>query len=112
MKGLLRSFACAFRGLGFGLVSGRNIIIHQLAVVVVAAVGLWLGFAAWQWAVCFLCFGLVIGLELVNTAIEKLCDLVEPNQNPAVKKIKDLAAAAVLWAAITAAAAAIAMITL
>ena len=52
--------------------------------------------------VCFLLFGLVIGMEIINTAIERLVDLVSPHHNPKAGIIKDMAAGAVLFSAIMA----------
>ena len=49
--------------------------------------------------ILMLCFS-VLALELINTAIEKLSDFVEPNFNPKIGIIKDIAAGAVLMAAI------------
>ena len=43
---------------------------------------------------------MVITLEMMNTAIEKLCDMVQPDKHPEVKIIKDIAAGAVLVAAV------------
>ncbi|GAB7086167.1 diacylglycerol kinase [Marinifilum fragile] len=46
--------------------------------------------------------GFVVVAELFNTAIENLCDFVQPNDHKQIKKIKDISAAAVLLSAITA----------
>ena len=103
MKGLLKSFCDACRGLLLGLSSGRNVALSLLAVVVVTVVGVWQDFQSWQWAVVILCFMIVIALELVNTVVEKLCDLIEPRKSNKVRFIKDVTAGAVLWACIGAA---------
>ena len=53
----------------------------------------------WQWAaIIFMCGALVMGLELLNTALEYLIDHIHPAQHPAIKQAKDAAAAAVLVA--------------
>ena len=49
-----------------------------------------------EWFAILICIGNVISLEMINTAIEHLVDLVEPNHNPKAGAIKDLAAGAVL----------------
>jgi len=54
-------------------------------------------------AIIWLCFAMVIGIELINTSIEALCDKVEPKQDPQIKKVKDIAAGAVLFVSICAA---------
>ena len=51
-------------------------------------------------AVIILCITIVIAAEIVNTAIEDLCDKIEPNQDPVIGKIKDVSSAFVLVTAI------------
>lgn len=99
-KKLSKSFANAFRGLLLGLFSGTSIITQLCAVVIVTVLGFVLRFAPWEWVAVVLCFILVISLELINTAIEKLCDWIEPGVHKRVRMIKDIAAGAVLWSAL------------
>jgi diacylglycerol kinase (ATP) len=56
-----------------------------------------------EWIAIVLCFSIVLALELVNTATEKLCDTLHPLQSEKIKLVKDILAAAVLVAAIGAA---------
>jgi diacylglycerol kinase len=56
-----------------------------------------------EWMLCLLCFGLVITAEMLNTAIENLVDLASPQKHVLAGKAKDIAAGAVLVAAIVAA---------
>ena len=58
--------------------------------------------AAWKWCICFCLFGLVMSLEIVNTAVEAVVDLVTEERKPLAKLAKDAAAGAVLLAAIMA----------
>jgi len=53
-----------------------------------------------EWLIILLCIAMVIALEMINSALEKLSDLVEPNYNPTIKIVKDVGAAAVLWSVI------------
>lgn len=62
-----------------------------------------LGITSTEWCICLTLFGLVIALELVNTAIESVVDLVTTERKPLAKAAKDTAAGAVLVAAIMAA---------
>jgi diacylglycerol kinase len=55
-----------------------------------------------EWAILILTTGFVIGAEMVNTAIEAAMDHAAPDFHPQVKVVKDVAAGAVLVAAITA----------
>jgi undecaprenol kinase/diacylglycerol kinase (ATP) len=82
--------------------------IHLAAVYYIILVCILFGFAAYETALAALACGLVIGAELLNTALERLCDGLEPGRSPLVKTVKDLAAGAVLVcaaAAVTVAAA-------
>ena len=99
----VKSFGYALRGI-FDFFSGEhNARVHLFAAVAVIGVGFWLSISVTQWMVVILLIGVVFMAELFNTAIEKLCDLVISDFNPKIKKIKDLSAAAVFVAAITAA---------
>lgn len=102
MKKRIKSFKYAFKGI-FDLFSGRhpNALIHLLAVIVVTGAGLYLGLERWEWVAVLLCFGLVLALEAVNTAIEYVVDLVSPDHHALAGKAKDMAAGAVLIAAMT-----------
>ena len=102
---LLRSFAAAFAGLGYLLVHEANARIHLALAIIAVALGIWLGLTPTEWALLCGLFGLVIGLEAVNSAVERLADLVLPRPDPRVRAIKDLAAGGVLAAALAAAAA-------
>lgn len=55
-----------------------------------------------EWLIIILFFGLVMSLELLNTAIEKLSDAFQPEKDTRIGVVKDASAAAVLWASIMA----------
>ena len=77
--------------------------IHCVATVVVVLAGIWLGLSRTEWCICLGLFGMVMALELVNTAVEAVVDLVTEERHPLAKIAKDTAAGAVLIAAIMAA---------
>ena len=62
-----------------------------------------LGISAYEWLAVLLCTGIVIGFEMMNAAVEKLCDLVQQEYHPIIKAVKDISAAAVLWTSIVSA---------
>jgi len=76
--------------------------IHLFAAAVAIALGLSLNIdlEAWRWII--LCIGLVIFSEILNTAIEAVCDVVSPQYNAVIGLAKDMGAGAVLVCAITA----------
>lgn len=100
---LYRSFGYAFEGIRTCIRSERNMKIHCTAAVLVVIFGIWLKISVTEWCICLVLFGLVMGLEMVNTAVESAVDLVTKERRPLAKKAKDTAAGAVLVAAIMAA---------
>lgn len=98
-KSLLRSLGHALSGLVHAWQTQRNFRIEAAVGVVALGMALWLqaGLAPVASMV-----GLVLALELVNTALETALDLVHPQPHPLVRIAKDTAAAAVLVASITA----------
>lgn len=101
MPGLIKSFGFAFNGLKLAF-KEKHVKIHFTAATLVCFAGIYFHITQTEWLICLLLFGLVISLEVVNTAIEHLVNLVSPQQNPLAGKIKDLAAGAVLVSAIIA----------
>jgi len=98
--GRIRSFKCAFNGIRTMMASQKNAWIHLLATVAVVAVGiqLKLNLAEWCWMV--LAIVAVWSAEALNTAFEFLTDVASPSFHPVAAKAKDVAAGAVLIAAI------------
>ena len=106
----LKSFRYAIRGLRVLVREEHNARVHLAAslCVVVAGVILRLSSNEWRWLV--VAIALVWLAEAFNTAIEDICDRICPEFDPAIGRIKDLAAGGVLVASI--AAAAIGLLTL
>jgi diacylglycerol kinase len=96
----LASFRYAFRGLADLFKSQPNARIHLAATVVAVAAGFFFGVSLAEWAMLVLCIAMVLSLEAANTALEHLTDLVSPDFHPLAGRAKDVAAAAVLIAAI------------
>lgn len=80
----------------------RNFRIHLLAAVVAIVTAASLKFSRTEWLLLMLLIVLVLTMEIINTAIEKLCDWVHPQHSIKIKIIKDTSAAAVLLVAILA----------
>ena len=96
----LKSFGHAARGLVHVLRNEPNAWFHLAATVLAIAAGIVLDIAAgdWRWIVAAIAW--VWAAEAVNTALEHLCDVVSPQRNETVRVAKDVAAGAVLAAAI------------
>jgi undecaprenol kinase len=78
----------------------KNAKIHLLSTIIVIVVGIQLDFISLEWIWISLAIAGVWVAELINSALERLTDLVSPAEHPLAKKIKDYAAGAVLIMAI------------
>ena len=100
---LYKSFGYAFEGIFAGIRGERNMKIHCFAAVCVIVAGVLFHISVTEWCICLVLFGLILSLELVNTASEAVVDLVTEDKKPLAKLAKDTAAGAVLIAAVMAA---------
>ncbi len=100
----LESFRHAFAGWWHVLRTQRNAWIHAVASAAVISLAAWLRLDRQSWAVLLLSIGLVWMAEFLNTALEAVVDLASPEVNPLARVGKDVGAAGVLIAALTAAA--------
>ena len=91
----LKSFLFAVQGFRFAVRSERNIKVMLCGGALAVVAGLVLQLDLLSWGIIFLCCGVVISAELVNTAIETVVDLVSPEFHPLAGRAKDIAAAAV-----------------
>ncbi|WP_197062969.1 diacylglycerol kinase family protein [Hymenobacter sp. APR13] len=98
------SFGYALRGVAAALRTEVHLQFHAAATVAVLGLGWYLQLARWEWALVALAVGLVWSLELVNTAVEAVVNLVSPEYHPLAGRAKDVAAGAVLAGAVAAAA--------
>lgn len=103
IKKRLKSFAYAWKGIGSFIFKEHNAWIHSGITTVVIICGFAFHITATEWIAIILCIGLVFAAEAFNTAIERLVNLVSPEQNNAAGDVKDIAAGAVLICAIVAA---------
>ncbi len=99
----LASFRYAVAGLAHVLRTQRNAWIHAVASLFVVVLAFWLQLGLTQWAVLVLAMALVWMAEFVNSALEAIVDLASPDVHPLAKVGKDVGAAAVLIAAVSAA---------
>ncbi len=99
-RNLLSSFGHAFRGLHYVLRTQRNARIHLAVAIAVLAVGISLKLSWLELAIVGLAIALVFFAELLNTVTETVIDLITYEHHPLAKIAKDVAAGAVLWAAI------------
>ncbi len=98
----LESFQCAFVGIWYTLKTQRNAQIHVTIAIFILILGLWLGLTLIEWAILALTTGFVFAAEMINTVAETAMDYATTDFHPQIKIVKDVAAGAVLTAAITA----------
>ncbi len=96
LKNRKNAFVYAFSGLWQSFMKEAHMKIHLLAAILVISAGFYFGISKWDWVCILGCITMVISFELINTALENLCDMVTREQHPTIKYIKDISAAAVL----------------
>lgn len=97
---MLKSFRDAFNGIGILIRSERNFQIHLVAFLIAMGAGYYFHISIGEFVTILMVSALVFALEGVNTALEKLCDEVTEERKESIRKVKDVAAGAVLIAAI------------
>lgn len=95
-----QAFYYAFRGLQNFFFRERNGKIQLVIGCITVITAFLLRISSFEWLVILLCIGLVLSLEMINSAIEKLCDLIQQDFHPVIKIVKDVSAASVLWSSI------------
>lgn len=98
---LFVSFKYAWAGISYAFATQRNFRIHVTIGSLTIGLGLLLHLDAVKMSVIGLTIGLVLAMELLNTALESVVDLtIEQNYHPLAKIAKDCAAGAVLISAL------------
>jgi len=100
MSGRLKKEFISFRNAIFGIInharSEAHFQFHLWSTLIVVILGFLLNISTVEWCLITFCVILVLSAESFNTVIEKIMDLIHPDQHPQVRLIKDIAAAAVL----------------
>ena len=99
MRHLARSFYHAVRGIGYTLRYEKNFQVESAAAGAVIFLMFLLPLTASERAILILAIALVLCLELVNTALERIMDILKPRVHPYARVVKDVMAGAVLLAA-------------
>jgi diacylglycerol kinase (ATP) len=98
---LYKSFGFAAKGILLSL-KERNKKIQVFCALVCIALGFYFQISTVEWCIILLCITLVLVLEMLNTVIERIVDVVSPAYNEKAGQIKDIAAGAVLVASVLA----------
>ena len=97
---LYRSFKKASQGMKIGIREEQTFKIQIVAATLVLGLMFYFPLQALERAILILTIIVVLGLELINSQIERVLDFLQPNHDPKIKRIKDLSAAAVLLASL------------
>ncbi len=98
----LLAFVDAARGLAYLITHEPPVWLHLLATLLTLGLSAYLRLTPVEWAIIVLTIAAVWAAEAFNTAIEILCDTIHPDHHPQIGRVKDLAAAGVLFTAIAA----------
>ena len=96
MKRFIKSFTYALSGIKYCLLHEQNFKIQIAAAAIAIIAAAILKCSVLEWCVIMLCIGMVLALEMVNSALEKICNMQQTTFHPVIKIIKDTAAGAVL----------------
>lgn len=100
LKKRIKSFGYAIKGISTLFSTQINARIHAMALIIVVLMGFYYHINGHEWTIIILTSAMVLSAEAMNTAIEFVVDMVSPDYHILAEKAKDVAAAAVLLAAI------------
>jgi len=96
------AFKYAFNGLKIAFSYESNLFVHLIIAAICIVTASFLNFSSIEWITLLIIIGFVISCELFNTAIELVCDFMTSAYDLKIKAIKDISAAAVLFASLVA----------
>jgi len=102
LKHRLKSFGYAIKGMLLLIRTESSIQIQFSLALLVTAAGFYFEISATEWILQVLTIALVMSIEGLNTALEKLCDFIHEDFEPKIGFIKDISAGAVFFTAIAA----------
>ncbi|EIA08724.1 diacylglycerol kinase family protein [Flavobacterium frigoris] len=102
ITGRLKSVSYAFKGAAKLITTEHSIMVQFSIGILLTVAGFYFGITPTEWLFQTMAIGLVMSIEGLNTAVEKVADFIHPNYHERIGFIKDIAAGAVFFAAITA----------
>lgn len=96
----INRFFVAIEGICHAIGTERHLRFHLVACFYVIFFGFLYGFSQFQWCITLLSASSVIVFELMNTAVESLCNYVQPSFHPLIKVTKDISSGGVLMSAV------------
>ena len=102
LTGRFKSMGFAFKGAIKLITTEHSVMVQSSIAVLLIIAGFYFDISHEEWLIQTLAIGLVLGIEGLNTAVEKVADFIHPEYHERIGFIKDIAAGAVFFAAITA----------
>lgn len=102
MREFFKSFIYALNGIRATMREQRNAKVQVIIALITVGAGFYFDITVTEWCIILFAIGLVIGFEIMNSAVESLVDLVTLERKPLAGKVKDIAAGAVLFASVIA----------
>jgi undecaprenol kinase len=102
MARLFKSFTYAFRGLFKIFREEQNLQVQSITAIITIALGFAFQIKPIEWCVILICIALVILMETINSAVERMADVLKPRIHAYVKEMKDIMAAAVMLSSLLA----------
>lgn len=100
--GRLKSMVFAFKGAVKLITTEHSVMVQSSLAVAMIIAGFYFDITKTEWMFQIFAFGLVLSIEGLNTAVEKIADFIHPDYHERIGFIKDIAAGAVFFAAMTA----------
>ena len=97
---LHKTFSTAFKGIIYFFKTERNGKVQAVVATCTLLTAMYLQLSVTEWVLVLFCIAGVICLEMVNAALEHLCNHVHSDYHPSIKIIKDVAAGAVLFSSV------------
>ena len=102
LTGRFKSVGFAFKGAIKLISTEHSIMVQTSAAVLLVIAGFYFNISHEEWLIQTLAIGLVLGIEGINTAVEKVADFIHPEFHERIGFIKDISAGAVFFAAMAA----------
>ncbi|MBF7090858.1 diacylglycerol kinase family protein [Flavobacterium sp. ALJ2] len=102
LKGRLKSVTYAYKGALKLICTEHSVMVQFSLGIIMTIAGFYFRITSTEWLFQILAIGLVLSVEGLNTAVEKVADFIHPNYHERIGFIKDIAAGAVFFAAMTA----------
>jgi diacylglycerol kinase (ATP) len=102
LTGRLKSIGFAFRGAIKLITTEHSVMVQSSLAIIMIIAGFVFHISREEWMMQILALGLVLGIESMNTAVEKIADFIHPEFHNRIGFIKDIAAGAVMFAALAA----------